>query len=146
MLIIRKKYVIIRGGDNGCPREKLKVQSNDRFGIVWVGINRPRNICFICSHLREGIAIFLSSDRICCCCYCCFFFFRISEFSFIHAVLAEFTQHLTRIEVSAFLLHVTKRYTFFFYLALDITKFNVLYNSALRFHERLYAALDVDLC
>lgn len=29
---------------------------------------------------------------------------------------------------------------------LDITKFNVLYNSALRFHERLYAALDVDLC
>lgn len=28
----------------------------------------------------------------------------------------------------------------------DITKFNVLYNSALRFHERLYAALDVDLC
>ena len=30
---------------------------------------------------------------------------------------------------------------------LDITKFNVLYNSSLRFHERLlYAALDVDLC
>lgn len=28
----------------------------------------------------------------------------------------------------------------------DITKFNVLYNSDLRFHERLYAALDVDLC
>ena len=68
MLIFRKKYVIIRDGDNGCPREKLKVQSNDRFGIVWTGINRPRNICFICSHLREGIAVFLSSDRICCCC------------------------------------------------------------------------------
>ena len=34
-------------------------QCNDRFGIVWAGINRPRNICFICSHLREGIAIFL---------------------------------------------------------------------------------------
>lgn len=34
----------------------------------------------------------------------------------------------------------------FFAFALDITKFNVLYNSALRFHERLYAALDVDLC
>ena len=33
-----------------------------------------------------------------------------------------------------------------FAFALDITKFNVLYNSALRFHERLYAALDVDLC
>ena len=29
---------------------------------------------------------------------------------------------------------------------LDTSKFNVLYNSALRFHERLYAALDVDLC
>ena len=29
---------------------------------------------------------------------------------------------------------------------LDITKFNVLYNSSLRFHGRLYAALDVDLC
>lgn len=28
----------------------------------------------------------------------------------------------------------------------DITKFNVLYNSELRFHERLYASLDVDLC
>ena len=28
----------------------------------------------------------------------------------------------------------------------DITKFNVLYNSDLRSHERLYAALDVDLC
>lgn len=28
----------------------------------------------------------------------------------------------------------------------DITKFNVLYNSQLRFHERLYASLDVDLC
>ena len=33
-----------------------------------------------------------------------------------------------------------------FAFTLDITKFNVLYNSALRFHERLYAALDVDLC
>jgi len=29
---------------------------------------------------------------------------------------------------------------------LDTSKFNVLYNSGLRFHERLYAALDVDLC
>ena len=29
---------------------------------------------------------------------------------------------------------------------LDTSKFNVLYNSALRFHERLYEALDVDLC
>ena len=29
---------------------------------------------------------------------------------------------------------------------LDTSKFNVLYNSALRFHEWLYAALDVDLC
>ncbi|KAL9960808.1 hypothetical protein ACROYT_G034311 [Oculina patagonica] len=28
----------------------------------------------------------------------------------------------------------------------DITKFNVLYNSDLRFNERLYASLDVDLC
>lgn len=28
----------------------------------------------------------------------------------------------------------------------DITRFNVLYNSDLRFNERLYAALDVDLC
>lgn len=28
----------------------------------------------------------------------------------------------------------------------DISKFNVLYNSDLRFTERLYAALDVDLC
>ena len=32
-LITRKKYMIIRDdGDSVCPREKLKVQSNDRFG------------------------------------------------------------------------------------------------------------------
>ena len=44
-LITRKKYMIIRDdGDSGCPREKLKVQSNHRFGIVWTGINRPRSI------------------------------------------------------------------------------------------------------
>ena len=43
-LLLEKKYMIIRDdGDSGCP-EKLKVQSNDRFGIVWTGINRPRNI------------------------------------------------------------------------------------------------------
>lgn len=30
--------------------------------------------------------------------------------------------------------------------SLDISKFNVIYNSNLRFSERLYASLDVDLC
>ena len=91
MLIVRKKYMIIRDGDNVCPREKLKVQSNDRFGIVWAGMNRPRNICFICSHLRDGIAIFLSSDRFVVVAVLCFVvvvFFRMSDFSFIHAILA----------------------------------------------------------
>ena len=85
MLIIRKKYVIIRGGDNGCPREKLKVQSNDRFGIVWVVINRQETFALFAPTFAKELLSFCRQTEFV---IVVFFFFRISEFSFIHAVLA----------------------------------------------------------
>ena len=59
MPIIKKSTLLFSTGTMGIRGKCFKWQCNDRFGIVWAGINRPRNICFICSHLREGIAIFL---------------------------------------------------------------------------------------
>ena len=91
MLIFRKKYVIIRDGDNGCPREKLKVQSNDRFGIVWTGINRPRNICFICSHLREGIAVFLVRQNLLLLLCCVVLCFVVVAVVFLHQLVYFYT-------------------------------------------------------
>ena len=44
MPIIKKSTLLFSTGTMGIRGKCFKWQCNDRFGIVWAGINRPRNI------------------------------------------------------------------------------------------------------